>query len=76
MKKTIIGVVVSNKMTKSAVVKVDHYWKHPLYRKAIKRSKKYLVHDEIGVKEEDKVKIMETRPVSKRKRWRIVEVIK
>lgn len=74
--KQITGTIVSTKMQKTVVVKVDRLAKHPLYKKAVKRSKKYLAHDEIGVKEGEKVKIVETRPISKRKRWEVVEVIK
>jgi small subunit ribosomal protein S17 len=73
--KTFIGQVVSDKMEKTVVVKVDVLWQHPLYKKRVKRSKKYLAHDEKGVKVGQKVKIGETRPMSKRKRWKILEVI-
>jgi small subunit ribosomal protein S17 len=74
--KQLIGIVVSTKMKKSAVVKVDRLWLYPLYQKRIKRSKKYLVHDERNVKEGDKVLIQECRPISKRKRFRIIKIIK
>jgi len=74
--KTLIGTVISTKMQKTVVVKVDTLWQHPLYKKRVKKSKKYLAHDGLGVKEGDKVKIAETRPMSKRKRWKITEVIK
>jgi len=71
-----IGVVVSNKMEKSIVVRVDRKMKHPKYGKFIQRSKKFIAHDEnnecnIG----DTVRIMETRPLSKRKNWRLVEIV-
>ncbi|MDN5331559.1 MAG: small subunit ribosomal protein [Tepidanaerobacteraceae bacterium] len=71
------GVVVSNKMDKTIVVAVESIIRHPLYGKTIKRTKKFKAHDEhnqcrIG----DVVKIMETRPLSKTKRWRLVEIIK
>ena len=71
-----IGVVVSNKMEKSIVVQVDRKMKHPKYGKFIQRSKKFIAHDEnnecnIG----DTVRIMETRPLSKRKNWRLVEIV-
>ena len=70
------GVVVSNRMDKSITVLVERKLKHPLYGKFVKMSKKFMAHDEnneanIG----DKVKIMETRPLSKRKRWRLVEIL-
>jgi len=71
-----IGLVVSDKMDKTAVVKVETLVEHPLYKKRIKRSKKFKAHDEgntctIG----DKVKMVETRPLSKDKRWRVVEIL-
>jgi len=74
--KFLTGTVVSTKMQKTVVVKVNILWLHPLYKKRVKKSKKYLAHDELGVKEGDKVKIAETRPISKRKRWRVVEVVR
>jgi len=75
-RKTVIGVVVSDKMDKTIVVQVERAVRHPLYGKVVKRTSKFKVHDEnnecrIG----DKVKIMETRPLSKEKRWRLVEVL-
>ena len=74
--KTLIGQVVSDKMEKTVAVKVDVLWQHPLYKKRVKRSKKYLAHDEIGVKVGQKVKIEETKPRSKRKSWQVLEVVK
>ena len=74
--KTRVGVVVSDKMDKSAVVRVDRRVSHPLFKKIITKSAKYMVHDEqnkLGIG--DKVKIIETRPLSKRKRWRLGEVL-
>ena len=70
------GVVVSNKMDKTIAVLVERRLMHPLYGKFVKRSKKFFAHDEentcnIG----DKVRIMETRPLSKKKRWRLVEIL-
>ena len=70
------GIVVSDKMDKSIVVKVERKMKHPIYGKFLKRSTKFMAHDEqndchIG----DRVKIMETRPLSKNKCWRLVEII-
>lgn len=74
--KTKIGKVVSDSMEKSIVVKVEYLVSHPLYKKRIKKSTKFMAHDEkdtcrIG----DKVKIAETRPLSKRKRWRVTEIL-
>lgn len=67
------GIVVSDGMDKSVVVKVERKIKHPLYKKYIRRSKKYMAHDEDNsVKVGDKVSIRETRPLSKRKCWEVV----
>lgn len=74
--KILTGTVISTKMQKTVVVKVDTFWKHPIYEKRVKKTKKYLAHDELGVKEGQKVKIGETRPISKRKKWRVMEVIR
>jgi small subunit ribosomal protein S17 len=70
-----IGIVFSDKMTKTVVVRVDRMVKHPLYHKYMKRRKKFMAHDELGATEGDKVRIVETRPLSARKRWRVVEII-
>ena len=70
-----IGVVSSDKMTKTVVVNVDRLVKHPIYRKYVRRRKKIMAHDEMGAKTGDKVRIVETRPLSARKRWRVVEII-
>ena len=76
LRKTRVGTVVSNKMDKTVVVAIKDNVKHPLYKKIMKRTVKFKAHDEenacgIG----DRVKIMETRPLSKDKRWRLVEII-
>ena len=76
LRKTRVGVVVSDKMDKTIVVAIQDNVKHPIYGKIIKRTLKVHAHDEtntcgIG----DKVEIMETRPLSKTKRWRVVEII-
>ena len=71
-----VGVVLSNKMEKSAVIEVTRLVQHPVYRKIVRRRKKYVVHDEKKVcKVGDKVRISQTRPVSKTKRWQVVEVL-
>ena len=62
-------------MTKTVVVRVDRLVKHPIYRKYIRRKKKFMAHDELGAKIGDKVRIIETRPLSARKRWRVVEIV-
>jgi small subunit ribosomal protein S17 len=75
--KELLGIVVSNKMDKSAVVQVTNRAAHPVYGKVMKRRKKYVAHDEKNtVKIGDKVQIQESKPISKTKRWRIVQVIK
>lgn len=74
--KKLEGLVVSKKMKKTALVLVERKKIHPLYKKGIKVAKKYPVHDEIGVKEGQWVKIQECRPISKTKKWKISEVIK
>lgn len=70
-----IGIVSSDKMTKTVVVNVDRKVKHPIYRKYVRKRKKFMAHDETGAKIGDKVRIVETRPLSARKRWRVVEII-
>ena len=76
LRKTRIGVVISNKMTKTITVTVERKVKHPIYGKFVKKTTKFHAHDEkneasIG----DVVRIMETRPLSKTKRWRLVEIV-
>lgn len=76
LRKVMIGTVTSNKMDKTIVVSVETSVKHPIYGKVVKRTYKLKAHDEenkcqIG----DKVKVMETRPLSKDKRWRLVEIL-
>ncbi|MCD8313997.1 MAG: 30S ribosomal protein S17 [Bacteroidales bacterium] len=76
LRKERIGVVVSNKMDKSVVVAVETHEKHPIYGKFVKRTTKFVAHDEKNeCSEGDRVRIMETRPLSKTKRWRIVEIV-
>ncbi|HKM22966.1 MAG TPA: 30S ribosomal protein S17 [Lachnospiraceae bacterium] len=76
LRKTRTGKVLSNKMDKTIVVAIEHRVKHPLYKKIVKKTYKLKAHDEnnecnIG----DTVKVMETKPISKDKRWRLVEVV-
>lgn len=74
--KTKIGKVVSDGMEKSVVVKVEYLVSHPLYKKRIKKSSKFMAHDESDICNiGDKVKIAETRPLSKRKRWKVTEIL-
>jgi small subunit ribosomal protein S17 len=70
-----VGIVSSDKMMKTVTVRVDRLVKHPVYRKYVKKRKKFMAHDDLGAKIGDKVKIVETRPLSARKRWRVVEII-
>ncbi len=75
--KTRVGTVVSNKMDKTVIVAVETLVKHPKFLKYIKRTKKFFAHDEKNVcSVGDKVKIVETRPLSKNKRWRVLEILK
>ena len=75
-RKELIGVVVSDKADKTITVKVETYKKHPLYGKRVKHSKKYAAHDENNIaKIGDKVRIVETRPLSKTKKFKLVEVV-
>ncbi|MDR0288087.1 MAG: 30S ribosomal protein S17 [Clostridiales bacterium] len=76
LRKTRVGKVVSDKMDKTIVVAVETSVKHPLYKKVMKKTYKLKAHDEENTaKVGDKVKVMETRPLSKDKRWRLVEIV-
>lgn len=75
-RKVRIGVVVSDKMDKTVVFEVERRTQHPLYKRVVKRTKRFKAHDEnnqchVG----DKIKVMETRPLSKDKRWRVIEIL-
>ena len=71
-----IGVVVGKKMKKTVTVRVERQLRHPIYKKIVKRQKKFLAHDEYEkCKLGDIVRIIETRPISKRKHWRITEIV-
>ena len=76
LRKTRVGKVVSNKMDKTIVVAIEDHVKHPLYKKIVKRTYKLKAHDEKNdAKIGDTVRVMETRPLSKDKRWRLVEIV-
>lgn len=76
LRKTRVGIVTSDKMEKTVVISVETLVEHPLYKKRIKRTTKFKAHDEQNqCKVGDKVKIVETRPLSKDKRWRVVEIV-
>jgi small subunit ribosomal protein S17 len=70
-----VGTVVSAKMQKTVVVAVERLVRHPLYRKTIKRTSTFMAHDEKGAREGDRVRIVESRPLSKHKRWRVEEIM-
>ena len=76
LRKTRVGIVVSNKMDKTVVVAIQDNVRHPLYNKIVKRTVKLKAHDEENIcNEGDKVLVSETRPLSKDKRWRVTEII-
>lgn len=76
VRKVLTGKVVSDKMDKTVVVAVETLVRHPLYQRIIRRTKKFKAHDEQNTcRVGDKVKMMETRPLSKEKRWRIIEIL-
>ena len=76
LRKTRVGVVVSNKMQKTITVAIERRVSHPIYKKYFKKTTKLMAHDEKSeCKIGDKVKIMETRPLSLKKRWRLVEIV-
>ena len=70
-----VGIVASDKMEKTVVVRVDRLIKHTKYRRYVRRTSKFMAHDETGATVGDKVRIVETRPLSARKRWRVVEIV-
>jgi small subunit ribosomal protein S17 len=70
-----VGSVVSDKMQKTVVVRVDRLVKHTKYRRYVRRTSKFMAHDDLGATIGDKVRIVETRPMSARKRWRVIEIV-
>jgi len=70
-----VGTVSSDKMQKTVVVQVDRLVRHMKYRRYVRRTSKFMAHDELGATVGDKVRIVETRPLSARKRWRVVEIV-
>ena len=70
-----VGSVVSDKMTKTVTVRVDRLVRHTKYRRYVRRTSKFMAHDELGATVGDKVRIVETRPMSARKRWRVIEIV-
>ena len=70
-----IGIVTSDKMQKTVLVRVDRLVRHPKYRRYVRRTSKFMAHDDLGSTTGDRVRIVETRPLSARKRWRVVEIV-
>ena len=70
-----VGVITSDKMQKTVVVRVDRLVRHTKYRRYVRRTSKFMAHDEMGATIGDKVRIVETRPMSARKRWRVIEIV-
>jgi len=70
-----VGVITSDKMQKTVVVRVDRLVRHTKYRRYVRRTSKFMAHDELGATIGDKVRIVETRPMSARKRWRVIEIV-
>ena|SRR5437868_806955 len=70
-----VGTVSSDKMQKTVVVRVDRQVRHPKYRRYVRRTSKFMAHDELGATIGDRVRIVETRPLSTKKRWRVVEIV-
>ena len=74
-RRRLTGVVTSNKMEKSVLVEITRTYRHPLYKKVVHSKKKVMAHDELGCEIGDKVKIVESRPISKRKHWVVEEIL-
>src|ERR671927_223677 len=70
-----VGVVASDKMQKTVIVRVDRLVRHTKYRRYVRRTSKFMAHDELGATVGDRVRIVETRPLSARKRWRVIEIV-
>mgnify|MGYP001070831199 CR=1 FL=1 len=75
-RRRLVGTVISNNMQKTAVVEVERVFRHPLYRKVVRTAKTFKAHDELGASPGDKVKIVESKPISKTKHWVIEEILR
>jgi small subunit ribosomal protein S17 len=75
-RRRLVGTVVSNNMQKTAVVEVERVFRHPLYRKVVRSAKTFKAHDEIGANPGDKVRIVESKPISRTKRWVVEEILR
>lgn len=74
-RRRLVGVVTSNKMTKTVVVDIHRTYRHPVYKKVVHSSHKVKAHDELGCNEGDEVRIVESRPLSREKRWVVEEIL-
>ncbi|MGW8144218.1 MAG: 30S ribosomal protein S17 [Anaerolineales bacterium] len=74
-RRRLTGIVTSNKMDKTVMVVISRTYRHPLYKKVVHSKKKVMAHDELGSEVGDRVKIVESRPISKRKRWVVEEIL-
>jgi len=72
----LVGTVISNKMQKTAVVEVARVFRHPLYRKVVRSARSLKAHDELGANPGDKVRIVESKPISRTKRWVVEEILR
>ncbi len=70
-----VGIVASDKMQKTVIVRVDRQVLHPKYRRYVRRTSKFMAHDDLGATTGDRVRIVETRPLSAKKRWRVIEIV-
>ena len=70
-----VGIVSSDKMQKTVIVRVDRQVLHPKYRRYVRRTSKFMAHDDLGATTGDRVRIVETRPLSAKKRWRVIEIV-
>ncbi len=75
-RRRLVGTVVSNNMSKTAVVEVERFYRHPLYRKVIRAANTFKAHDELGASPGDKVRIVESKPISRTKRWVVEEILR
>jgi small subunit ribosomal protein S17 len=75
-RRRIVGVVTSNKMDKTVNVQITRTYRHPFYKKVVQSKKKVMAHDELGCEIGDRVKIVESRPISRRKRWVVEEILR
>jgi len=75
-RRRLVGTVVSNNMQKTAVVEVERVFRHPLYKKVVRNVKTFKAHDELGASPGDKVKIVESQPISKTKHWVVEEILR